>query len=284
MVDSSILWISLPLPFRLAILAFVISSMLLFLTYQFRNVLSKVIRYTEFWAIKILKIIIFLLLGITQFLLILLYRVFKNNLQFLYHSFENLAYYATRLFFPLENFLEPFQFTLKKKYILRGSGVFSLLVLLLMYIIPDSKIAAQLGTYDQSINIYMNVSETSTLEAQNQLAAFFDDLSSSGEDGIDGVSSWLSDIWEAGNADAESDSASDQTDQLYQLQLKQDYDGGNIREQPIDGAVIAVLDPEEFVYYLNNEVTAENGIVWIEVETQQGQTGWISSSIVELIE
>lgn len=65
------------------------------------------------------------------------------------------------------------------------------------------------------------------------------------------------------------------------LQLKQGTSGGKVRAEPsMSGAVLHIAGPNEPMTYL--EEKQQNGnILWLKVQTQTNETGWISSNIVE---
>ncbi|WP_461673330.1 SH3 domain-containing protein [Priestia megaterium] len=63
--------------------------------------------------------------------------------------------------------------------------------------------------------------------------------------------------------------------------LKDGIEGGKVRAEPSkSGAVLDVVSPDESITYLGEK--QENGeITWMKVQTENDQTGWISSRIIE---
>ncbi|WP_299092891.1 SH3 domain-containing protein [uncultured Metabacillus sp.] len=68
-----------------------------------------------------------------------------------------------------------------------------------------------------------------------------------------------------------------------EMKLKEEYEeGGNIRATPsLNGKVVAELNTDETITYLDEEATDDRGITWLKVETESGTQGWISERIVE---
>lgn len=264
MPDLSILWLSYTPPYRIALLTFVITAVLLYLIKIFPKLESNPLEFLLRFIIHTFKLSTRFFFRIIQFILILLFKIFKNKMNSINHSFEDMVIEIDMFFKRMAYRVKQIKFNLKKRQVFSIAVLLALLFLSIMIKFPDSKPGIQLAGYDKNFNKYLNLQDISSAEAQKLLAL------------------WVDDLWET--VDAETNSSLEENSNLDKLQLKADFEGGNIRNEPGNGTVVTILDPPDFVYFLNNEVTMDNGDIWFEVETRQGQAGWISSNIVEFID
>lgn len=249
--DVSLYWLAIPPSIRYALLVFLI---LLFFQrvflYLFKKIGEYVARIAEYGVI----IILFML----EKTLILLFKIFGNLLNPINQLFENVSPKTINTVRKWKRWWEKqwlHKEAVKKRYRV-ATYLFSALLACIIYQWPTS-----------SISTWWQEREAAILTEQFQVQLI------PTETAQEKVLLWIEGLGQTStNVNAE----------YGQLTLKPDYEGGNIRESPSKaGRPITAIAPGELVYYLGEESTSENGTVWYKVQTEIGETGWISGKIVE---